>query len=630
MNNGYISGKVDVVRCGVNLNDLIVKIFDYDTNEYLGSYPLSNGGGYIIHDLDTTKHYNIILEDLTRTIEQQVLSYRITATPPYELYVKFTPGSTNRLDLTWKLDGAIEEQRYFRSDSPIDPNNLPPPKAVFTGDIKNYVDSDIDVEKQYHVYISSFRNTFDVLSNEFIVQTTNIKKYRFVRIFITENNGSSYTALQEIEITNQINGIDVTNPNTITNQSSYFAISNANANKLVDNNFTDYQMSAWISKSGELPPPHWVSFDLGGEQELVELRMWPQNYQDGVLRAPKNFIVQGSNDNVIWNDIKEFKDITNWNAGDSKTFNLMVLPPPYSLQGTWNNTTESIDLTWEFDEWTVTYNIYRRESNDINPPVAIAIATGLTSMSYSDNTAEFGKTYLYSIGAVKNGFEKVGSEIAVVASFQPSELLIFADASTFPSSVIVDSSLSARPITNVGARIVQNTFGYNVFDSGLLYFDGSSHINTSVSQLLTSDFTLEFKIKASRNSGSFERVICFGSTNNSPAGGFYIQQNNNATLSIYGLTGTLVVPVQVLNNSMQHVCIMRKNGIYYAFIEGVQVAVNNTSTSHSITQTNLRIGGFETANGQKFNGYLASIRLSKFARYNENGYTPPSSKFPPV
>lgn len=275
-----------------------------------------------------------------------------------------------------------------------------------------------------------------------------------------------------------------------------------------------------------------------------------------------------------------------------------------------------------------TFNVYRRESNDTNPPVAII--TGLTSMSYSDSTAELGKTYLYSIGAVKNGLEKVGSEIAVVASIQPSELLIFADASTFPSSTIVDSSLSARPITNVGARIVQNTFGYGVFDSGLLYFDGNSHINTSVSQFLTSDFTLEFKIKAIRNSGAFERVISFGTTNEVPSGGLYIQQNNVGTLSVYGLTSTLVIPVQVLNNAMQYVCIMRKNGIYYAFIDGVQVAINNTSISHSITQTNLRIGGFVNTHGQKFNGYLASIRLSKFARYNENGYTPPSSKFPPV
>lgn len=63
-----------------------------------------------------------------------------------------------------------------------------------------------------------------------------------------------------------------------------------------------------------------------------------------------------------------------------------------------------------------TFNVYRRESNDINPPVAIA--TGLTSMSYSDDTAEVGKTYLYSVGAVKNGLEKISEEKTVFAGIR--------------------------------------------------------------------------------------------------------------------------------------------------------------------------------------------------------------------
>lgn len=59
----------------------------------------------------------------------------------------------------------------------------------------------------------------------------------------------------------------------------------------------------------------------------------------------------------------------------------------------------------------ITFNVYRRESNDSNPPVAIA--TGLTSMAYSDDTAEEDKTYLYSIGAMKSGFEKISNELLV-------------------------------------------------------------------------------------------------------------------------------------------------------------------------------------------------------------------------
>jgi hypothetical protein len=58
-----------------------------------------------------------------------------------------------------------------------------------------------------------------------------------------------------------------------------------------------------------------------------------------------------------------------------------------------------------------TFNVYRKEVGDTNPPVAIA--TGLTSKAYSDSTAVSGKSYLYSVGAVVNSIEKISSELLV-------------------------------------------------------------------------------------------------------------------------------------------------------------------------------------------------------------------------
>ena len=62
---------------------------------------------------------------------------------------------------------------------------------------------------------------------------------------------------------------------------------------------------------------------------------------------------------------------------------------------------------------TVTYNVYRRVTPSDTP---VAIATELTSLNYSDTTVTIGVTYLYSIGAVKNGIEKIGTEISVLAN----------------------------------------------------------------------------------------------------------------------------------------------------------------------------------------------------------------------
>lgn len=71
---------------------------------------------------------------------------------------------TNRLELNWKLDGFVDEQRYYCSETPIDTANLPVPKAVLAGDVRAYVDTDIDEEKTYYIAVSSVRNLVEKLS----------------------------------------------------------------------------------------------------------------------------------------------------------------------------------------------------------------------------------------------------------------------------------------------------------------------------------------------------------------------------------------------------------------------------------------------------------------------------------
>ncbi|KGH48989.1 hypothetical protein GS19_15545 [Acinetobacter idrijaensis] len=58
-----------------------------------------------------------------------------------------------------------------------------------------------------------------------------------------------------------------------------------------------------------------------------------------------------------------------------------------------------------------TFNVYRREKDDSSPPVAIA--TGLTSKNFTDDTIAVNKEYLYSIGASDGTTEKVSGEVEV-------------------------------------------------------------------------------------------------------------------------------------------------------------------------------------------------------------------------
>lgn len=72
---------------------------------------------------------------------------------------------TNRLELSWNLDGFVDEQRYYCSETAIDVNNLPAPKAVLANDARSYVDAAIDVGKTYYVAVGSVKNGVEKISD---------------------------------------------------------------------------------------------------------------------------------------------------------------------------------------------------------------------------------------------------------------------------------------------------------------------------------------------------------------------------------------------------------------------------------------------------------------------------------
>lgn len=58
---------------------------------------------------------------------------------------------------TWELDGLVEEQRYYRSTSPIDTQNPPTPTAILENTDRAYTDTVPARTKQY-IAISSVKN----------------------------------------------------------------------------------------------------------------------------------------------------------------------------------------------------------------------------------------------------------------------------------------------------------------------------------------------------------------------------------------------------------------------------------------------------------------------------------------
>ena len=84
---------------------------------------------------------------------------------------------TNRLELNWKLDGFIDEQRYYCSETPINIENLPAAKAVLAGDVRSHIDTAIEVDRNYYVCISSIKNGVEKVSASVMVNTKDYSKY---------------------------------------------------------------------------------------------------------------------------------------------------------------------------------------------------------------------------------------------------------------------------------------------------------------------------------------------------------------------------------------------------------------------------------------------------------------------
>lgn len=229
---------------------------------------------------------------------------------------------TSRLELNWKLGGFVDEQHYYCETSPIDVNNLPSPKSVLAGNTRTYTDTAITVGQTYYVRISSIKNGIKKVSDELEISTELNDTYQHLRIYITsDNGGEGLTGIQEVEIASIGGGADITSPGMLVASSTSYV--GYGPDKLIDNNFTDVSGGCWISEDGA-PFPHWVSINFGSQQNLAEIRIWPQAVVGGLPRSPKDFKIQGSNDGIVWTDIQAFTGITGWSVGVQKTFNLMT------------------------------------------------------------------------------------------------------------------------------------------------------------------------------------------------------------------------------------------------------------------------------------------------------------------
>lgn len=268
------------------------------------------------------------------------------------------------------------------------------------------------------------------------------------------------------------------------------------------------------------------------------------------------------------------------------------------------------------------------------------IATGLSTMYYVDTTVVKGETYYYRVVAWRDAVSKLSGEIATQAGdlfWSDVELLIFADAPVFPSTTIIDSSSKQLVITRHGTtRIIA---GQSPLDDGWIALDGgSNYISSNLSSALnTDDFTLEAYVQPNYSGATtYGRLFAIGT--HTTNGMISVSKSGTPwTLNIDVFNGgwwggaKVANPPGLSDGVTYHVCLMRKSGKFYLFINGGLAATLDNMTSLSLSQQNMFIATHPYNGGsgfESFAGKMSSIRLTRHARYSTGGLTQPCVKFP--
>lgn len=122
--------------------------------------------------------------------------------PPYNLIVEFKNDETNRLELNWKVGGFVDEQRYYCSETQIDPLNLPVSKAVLAGDVREYTDIAVEKGKTYNILIGAVKNGVEKLSSAITIIANELYKNKFFNL----NNISFFSTSTYLANADEVNG----------------------------------------------------------------------------------------------------------------------------------------------------------------------------------------------------------------------------------------------------------------------------------------------------------------------------------------------------------------------------------------------------------------------------------------
>lgn len=163
-----------------------------------------------------------------------------------------------------------------------------------------------------------------------------VSGYRWYRLLVTSNNGhSQYLAICEVELRATVGGADLTDPTTANTAASASddaggTLWSGSAQAAFDDNTvyggTLETRAQWLSNS--TPPsvavPKWLKYDLGSSTVVAQVAIIGSHTTDTnpSTTCPKDFKIQGSNDNSAWMDLLAPASQTNWTPAEQRLFTL--------------------------------------------------------------------------------------------------------------------------------------------------------------------------------------------------------------------------------------------------------------------------------------------------------------------
>ena len=148
--------------------------------------------------------------------------------------------------------------------------------------------------------------------------------YRYYKLVVSANNGASdYVSIAEIQLKGEVsyteNGTisDATKPGQ--GSVAFSAGNNTYPGTKAFDDKGNVGDGRWLANKPTSSNPSWIRYDFAEGKKIIEYTVQSQSY-NWAQRAPKDWTLQGSNDNSNWTTIDTVTSQTGWTQWETRSF----------------------------------------------------------------------------------------------------------------------------------------------------------------------------------------------------------------------------------------------------------------------------------------------------------------------